>query len=125
MSVIISKDEHETIIVTVDKRYRINQYPDEGIMLSIETIKPIERFSNELEVRLSIPIGTKSVEKDAITETAPEVTMWPIPIKVLEEIQERTNGDIKIEDISEYTKKAEPGKEFFIRIKGYILITIV
>lgn len=75
MSVIISKDEHETIIVTVDKRYRINQYPDEGIMLSIETIKPIERFSNELEVRLAIHIGTKSVEKDAITETAPEVTM--------------------------------------------------
>ena len=125
MSVIILKDEHKTMIVTVDKRYVINQYPDKGIELSIEIIKPTERFPNELEVRLSIPIGTKTLERDAITESAPEVTMWPIPLKVLEDIQERTNGDIKIEDISEYNKKIEPGKEFFIRIKGYILITEV
>ncbi len=124
MSVVILKDEYRTIIVTVDKRYVINQFPDKGIELSIETIKP-ERFSNELEVRLSIPIGTKSVEKGAITETAPEVTMWPIPLKVLEDIQERTNGDIKVEDVSEHVKDVEPGKELFIRIKGYILITIV
>lgn len=124
MSVVILKDEHRTIIVTVDKRYVINQYPDKGIELSIETIKP-ERFSNELEVRLSIPIGTKTLERDAITENAPEVTMWPIPLKVLEDIQERTNGDIKVEDVSEHVKDVEPGKELFIRIKGYILITIM
>lgn len=54
----------------------------------------------------------------------PEIAIWPIPLKVLEDIQERTNGDIRIEDISEY-KGAESGKEFFIRIKGYILITDV
>lgn len=28
MSVVILKDEHRTIIVTVDKRYVINQSPD-------------------------------------------------------------------------------------------------
>lgn len=31
MSVIISKDEHRTIIATADERYVINQYPDKGI----------------------------------------------------------------------------------------------
>ena len=56
-------------------------------------------------------------------ENTPEIAIWPIPLKVLEDIQERTNGDIKIEDISGYYKGIEPGKEFFIRIKGYILIT--
>ena len=124
MSVIILKDEYRTIIVTVDKRYVINQFPDKGIELSIETIKP-EKFSNELEVRLSIPIGTKTLEKDVVKEITPEVTMWPIPLKVLEDIQERTNGDIKVEDVSEHVKDVEPGKELFIRIKGYILITII
>lgn len=124
MSVVILKDEYRTIIVTVDKRYVINQFPDKGIELSIETIKP-EKFSNELEVRLSIPIGTKTLEKDAVKEITPEVTMWPIPLKVLEDIQERTNGDIKVEDVSEHVKDVEPGKELFIRIKGYILITII
>ena len=125
MSVIISKDEHRTIIAAAGERYVINQYPDKGIELSIGPAKPTERLSNEPEIRLSIPARTKTLERDAIVESAPEVTIWPIPLKVLEDIQERTNGDIKIEDISEYNKKIEPGKEFFIRIKGYILITEV
>lgn len=124
MSVVISKDESRTIIVTVDERYVINQSPDKGIELSIGSIRP-ERLSNELEARLSIPIGTKTQERDAIIEDTPEIAIWPIPLKVLEDIQERTNGDIRVEDISEYNKDVEPGKEFFIRIKGYILITTV
>lgn len=41
------------------------------------------------------------------------------------DIQERTNGDIRVEDVSEYNKKVEHGEEFFIRIKGYIIITTI
>ena len=91
MSVIISKDEHKTIIAAVDERYVINQSPDKGIELSIGPAKPTERLSNEPEIRLSIPAGTKTLERDAIIESAPEVTIWPIPLKVLGDIQERTN----------------------------------
>jgi len=125
MSVIISKDEHRTIIAAADEKYVINQSPDKAIELSIGHAKPTERLSNEPEIRLSIPVGTKTLERDAIIENIPEIVIWPIPLKVLEDIQERTNGDIKIEDISEYSKGIEPGKEFFIRIKGYTLITII
>lgn len=125
MSAVILKDETRTIIAAADdKRYTITQYPAKGIELSIGTIKS-ERLSNELEIRLSIPIGTKTQEREAIIEDTPEIVIWPIPLKVLEDIQERTNGDIKIEDLSEYDKKSEPGKEFFIRIKGYFLITVI
>lgn len=122
MSVIISKDEQRTIIATMDEKYVINQVPDKGIELSIGSMGPAERFSYRPEIRLSIPIGTKTLEKDTTIGNIPEITIWPIPLNVLTDIQERTNGDIKVEDISDYVKETEPGKEFFIRIKGYILI---
>lgn len=81
MSVVISKDKNVTIIAAVDKRYAITQYPNKGIELSIGTIKS-ERLSNELEIRLAIPIGTKTQEGDAVEDT-PEIVIWPIPLKVL------------------------------------------
>lgn len=122
MSVIISKDEHRTIIVGAYEKYVINQSSNKGIELSIGPERRT-RLSNEPQIRLSIPTGTKTLEGDLTTEKIPEIAIWPIPLKVLEDIQERTNGGIKIEDISEYSKEIEPGEEFFIRIKGYILMT--
>lgn len=122
MSVVILKDEHRTIIVGAYEKYVINQSPDKGIELSIGPERPIDRLSHEPYIRLSIPTGTKTLEK-MVTENIPEIAIWPIPLKVLLDIQERTNGDIIVEDISDYSKEKEPGKEFFIRIKGYILMT--
>lgn len=122
MSVIITKDEHRTIIVGGYEKYVINYLPDKGIELSIGPERPT-RLSKEPYISLSIPIGTKTIERDISTENIPEIAIWPIPLNVLVDIQERTNGDIMIEDISEYSKEIEPGKEFFIRIKGYVLMT--
>ena len=121
MSVVISKDKDRTIIIGAYEKYVINQ-SDKGIELSIGPERPTDRLSKEPYIRLSIPSGTKTLEK-AIIKNIPEIAIWPIPLKVLEDIQERTNGDIRIEDVSEYSKETEPGKEFFIRIKGYILMT--
>jgi hypothetical protein len=122
MSVIVSKDESRTIIVGANERYVINQDSDKNIELSIGTMRP-ERLSNELQAKLSIPTGTKTQEKDKIVATTPEIMIWPIPLNVLMDIQERTNGDIRIEDVADYNKKTKPGEEFFIRIDGYILFT--
>lgn len=122
MSVIITKDESRTIIVGGYEKYVINYSPDKGIELSIGPERPT-RLSNEPYIRLSIPTGTKTLERDLSTENIPEIVIWPIPLNVLVDIQERTNGDIRIEDISEYSREMEPGKEFFIRIKGYVLMT--
>lgn len=122
MSVVLSKDESETIIVGANERYVIDQDPAKNIELSIEPIQP-ERLSNELYAKLSIPAGTKTLEIDKIVAITPEIVIWPIPLNVLMDIQERTNGDIRVEDIAEYNKKSEPGESFFIRIDGYILIT--
>jgi len=122
MSVIVSKDEDRTIILGAYEKYVIKQSPNKEIQLSIAPERPT-RLSNEPKIILSIPIGTKTLEGEMITENMPEVVIWPIPLNVLIDIQERTNGDIRIEDISEYSEKKEPGKEFFIRIKGYVLMT--
>jgi hypothetical protein len=122
MSVIVSKDEDRTIILGAYEKYVIKQSPNKEIQLSIAPESPT-RLSNEPKIILSIPVGTKTLEGEMITENIPEVVIWPIPLNVLIDIQERTNGDIRIEGISEYSEKKEPGKEFFIRIKGYVLMT--
>lgn len=121
MSVVIHKDESRTLIIGAYEKYDINQSSDKGIQLYIGPQRP-ERLSYEPKIILSIPLGTKTLEGGMHTD-APEISIWPIPLKVLEDIQERTNGDIRVEDIAEYSEKKEPGKEFFIRIKGYILMT--
>lgn len=100
----------------------IKQFPEKGIELSIAPESPT-RLSKEPKIILSIPVETKTIEREMISENIPEIAIWPIPLNVLIDIQERTNGNIRIEDISEYSKEKEPGKEFFIRIKGYILMT--
>lgn len=125
MSVIVSKDESRTIIVTTDKRYVITQSPDKEIKLSVEHMYPTDRLSYELGIILTIPAGIKTLTIDTSAENTPEIFIWPIPLKVMVDIQERTNGDIRVEDVSEYNKKVEHGEEFFIRIKGYILITTI
>ena len=122
MSVVVSKDEDRTIILGAYVKYVIKQSSDKGIELSIWPEMPT-RLSNEPKIILSIPVGTKTLEREMNTENIPEIVIWPIPLNVLIDIQERTNGDIRIEDVSEYSEKKEPGKEFFIRIKGYILMT--
>lgn len=121
MAVIISKDESRTIILAAYEKYVINQSPDRRIELSIGPERQ-ERLSNEPHIRVSIPAGTKTLEGDIVTEDIPEIVIWPIPLKVLEDIQERTSNDIRIEDMSEYSKEAQPGQELFIRIKGCILL---
>jgi len=122
MSVIVSKDESETIIIGANERYIINQDPDKNIELSIGPMKP-ERLSNELKAKLSIPVGTKTLERDKIVAITSEIMLWPIPLNVLMDIQERTNGDIRVEDLAEYNKETKPRENFFIRIDGYILVT--
>lgn len=122
MSIVVSKDKDRTIILGAYEKYVIKQFPDKGIELSIAPERPTT-LSNEPKIILSIPAGTKTLERDTIIENTPEIVIWPIPLKVLEDIWERTKGDIKIEDVSEYSKEAEPGKEFFVRIKGYVLMT--
>jgi hypothetical protein len=121
MSVIVSKDKDMTIILGAYEKYVIKQYPEKGIELSIAPERPT-RLSNEPKILLSIPVGTKTIEGELIKEN-PEIVIWPIPLKVLEDIQERTNDDIIVEDVSEYSKEIKPGEEFFIRIKGYVLMT--
>ena len=122
MSVVVLKDKDRTIILGAYEKYVVKQSPDQGIELSIAPERP-ERLSNEPKIILSIPVGTKTLERDTITGNIPEIVIWPIPLKVLEDIRERTNGNIIVEDVSEYSKETEPGKEFFVRIKGYILMT--
>lgn len=121
MSIIIHKDESRTVIAGAYEKYDINQSSDKVIKVYIGPETP-ERLSNEPKIILSIPPGTKTI-KGSITEDIPEIVIWPIPLNVLYDIQERTNGDIRVEDIAEYDKEKEPGEEFFIRIKGYILMT--
>ena len=118
MSVIISKSEHTTIIATANNKYTINQSPSKGIELLIGSTKMTKR-PNELGIRLWIPYGTKTSE--GVIENAAEIAIYPIPLKVLEDIRERTNGDIEIEDVTEDAGE-EDGKEFYMRTKGYILM---
>lgn len=115
MSVIVHKDESRTVIAGAYEKYDINQSSDK------RPERPT-RLSNEPKIILSIPPGTKTLEGGTPADIT-EISIWPIPLKVLEDIQDRTNGDIRVEDIAEYSEKKEPGKEFFIRIKGYILLT--
>jgi hypothetical protein len=121
MSVVIHKDESRTLIIGTYEKYDINQSPDKEIQLYIGPQRP-KRLSYEPKIVLSIPPRTKTLE-GGTTAGTPEISIWPIPLKVLEDIQERTNGDVRVEDIAEYSEKKEHGKEFFIRIKGYILMT--
>lgn len=57
-----------------------------------------------------------------VMEDATEIAIYPIPLKVLDDIRERTKGGIGVEDVSEHYEETEAGKEFFSRIKGYIIL---
>lgn len=117
MSVIISKNEFSTIIATENKKYTINQSPSKGIEILIGPIRP---KSDDITIRLWLPVKTKSQEQ--IVENDAEISLYPIPLKVLEDIQERTNRELEIVDIAEEAGE-EAGKEFYMRTKGYILMT--
>jgi len=119
MSVIISKSEDRTIIATTNRKYTISQSPSKGIELLICSAKMARTPSDELGIRLWIPYGTKTPKE--VIENAAEIAIYPIPLKVLEDIQERTNGEIEIEDVTEEAGE-EDGKEFYMRTKGYILM---
>lgn len=117
---ILSKDKYTTVIVTEHRKYTINQSPSKGIEVIIECKKlPKDRPIDELAIRFWIPVGTKSPEM--VTEDANEISIYPVPKKVLEDLQERTEIDLKIEDVSEESGE-EAGKEFYMRTKGYILM---
>jgi hypothetical protein len=123
MSVVLHKDESRTLIIGAYEKYDINQSPDKGITLYIGPERP-ERLSNEPKISLSIPAGSKTLDVEKNKEkNIPEIVIWPVPLNVLIDIQERTNGNIRVEDVAEYSKETKPGEEFFIRIKGYVLMT--
>lgn len=61
MSVVVSKDENRTIIVSANEKYVINQSHEKGIVLSIGPRSPIERLSKEPSIELSTPAGTKTI----------------------------------------------------------------
>lgn len=117
---ILSKDEYSTVVITDNREYTISQSPSKGIEVMIESRKPPrDRPIDELTVRFWIPVGTES--PPMVTFDTNEVAIYPVPKKVLEDLQERTKGDLKIEDVAEEAGE-EPGKEFYMRTKGYILM---
>lgn len=118
---ILLKYKYRTVITTENKKYTIEESPNKGIEMLIEPARP--NILDEFTIRLWIPVGTKSSEQ--VIESGAEVSIYPIPKKVLEDIQERTNKNLYIEDVSEYYGYKESGKGFFIRANGHILLATI
>ncbi len=102
--------------MTLNKKYTISQSPGKGIEVIIESKRhPNYRPVDDITVRFWIPSGTKSPE--TVTENTNEVSIYPVPKEVLEDLQQRTQRDLKIEYVEESGKE-----EFYIQTQGNILM---
>jgi hypothetical protein len=112
---IVSRDEFRTVISADNMKYTIAGSRGKGIELLIDS-----GMAHQFTVRLWLPeIAQSTVDE---IEGFTELSIFPVPKEVLDDIEIRTRGKLYKEDLAKYGE-TEPGKEFFIRTTGNILFT--